>query len=759
MIQIPEGAFFLGHKVLDVDGEITGSPFFVNKKQLLSHGVALGASGCGKTGLGILLAEEALLNRVPVILIDTNGDLVNLIFQSPRFSKDDFLPWVDFEKAKKNNLSKEEFARLEAEDWKEKLKDDGIEPRRLRKVLQNTRFEVYTPGSTIATPVNVLDFFKEPPVDPGENVVFFSDMVETATCCVLDLGGVEFDPLKSPEFSLLSNLFHQKWSSGETLSLDKIIDYIVEPPFRRIGFFEVDRIFPPEKRKKLAVTLREVINSGEFSFWKKGKPLDFSILSSESRGQVPCSIFYLAHLEPSMKMFFITSFFGKLLKQLNTLPPSNELKCLLYFDGAANYVPSHPTNPPSKVPILTTLKQAKRASYSLFFTSRNPEDVDYRILTNTGNWFVGNFNKSAGEIRILEKLADRLTDFEQEELDEKISSLKPRHFIFKNTDKCSTTIFKARQTQAYMGGSVAPENIKELVQKLRERAPTTILSSVSAASQFVATTRKAKKESQGAPAGKEKSGSRENLQTPVWLSEYFLTGEFIRNAQLVDILSPFKMGSDEFYYSPAIFAKVGLRIGDEEKSDQTACEEIYRLIFPLTSEKTPTWNDLNLKIDNSMLARSISEPYYLSKIPDYIKDRDFMEKLKSDLIQKLYRQGNIDIFQNKHLCLFSLPGESKSSFEKRCLERVEAELKIEVEKIKDKFQNRIKEVRQETEKTVSEKEDELSFLQQEMEEEAARVQKDYFDIATDIIPLKMKIKEKDIIVNDFGIMWIPLSLL
>ena len=41
----------------------------------------MGMTGSGKTGLGVVLLEEALLDGVPAVIIDPKGDLGNLLFE------------------------------------------------------------------------------------------------------------------------------------------------------------------------------------------------------------------------------------------------------------------------------------------------------------------------------------------------------------------------------------------------------------------------------------------------------------------------------------------------------------------------------------------------------------------------------------------------------------------------------------------------------------------------------------------------------
>ena len=52
-------------------------------------------TGSGKTGLGIVLIEEALSAGVPTLLIDPKGDLTNLCLTFPHLAPADFEPWVN----------------------------------------------------------------------------------------------------------------------------------------------------------------------------------------------------------------------------------------------------------------------------------------------------------------------------------------------------------------------------------------------------------------------------------------------------------------------------------------------------------------------------------------------------------------------------------------------------------------------------------------------------------------------------------------
>ena len=50
---------------------------------LTRHAAILGMTGSGKTGLGIVLLEEARRKGIPMIVLDPKGDLGNLLLHEP----------------------------------------------------------------------------------------------------------------------------------------------------------------------------------------------------------------------------------------------------------------------------------------------------------------------------------------------------------------------------------------------------------------------------------------------------------------------------------------------------------------------------------------------------------------------------------------------------------------------------------------------------------------------------------------------------
>ena len=119
-------------------------------------------TGSGKTGLGVVLIEEALSNDVPCLLIDPKGDLTNLCLVFPALGASDFRPWIDESQAKQAGTTPDDFAAQQAETWKKGLASWGIEPSRLQALVDGVDFTIYTPGSTAGVPVNIVGSLQAP---------------------------------------------------------------------------------------------------------------------------------------------------------------------------------------------------------------------------------------------------------------------------------------------------------------------------------------------------------------------------------------------------------------------------------------------------------------------------------------------------------------------------------------------------------------------------------------------------------------------
>ena len=66
-------------KEVDPATSALGARVDLESSDLLTHGLVVGMTGSGKTGLAVVMIEEALRQGIPVLAIDPKGDLGNLL--------------------------------------------------------------------------------------------------------------------------------------------------------------------------------------------------------------------------------------------------------------------------------------------------------------------------------------------------------------------------------------------------------------------------------------------------------------------------------------------------------------------------------------------------------------------------------------------------------------------------------------------------------------------------------------------------------
>jgi hypothetical protein len=455
--------FYLG-KIFDpVANKITDQPLQYDPGDLTTHGVVVGMTGSGKTGLCITLMEEAALQGVPAILIDPKGDLTNLLLHFPDLAPQDFQPWLDPELARRAGKSTAQAATDAALAWRNGLFEWGIDRERLMALKNAAQFAVYTPGSDSGIPVSVLSSLAAPGLDWSSNREVLTERIASTVTALLGLVGFDdVDPLRSREHILLANIFQFAWSQNKSLDLTELILQIQTPPFEKLGAFPVDKFFPAKDRMGLAIQLNNILAAPSFELWRAGQPLDIASLLRAPDGRPRHSIFYLAHLSDAERMFFVTLLLSSVETWMRTQTGATSLRALLYMDEIFGYLPPS-RNPSSKQPLLRMLKQARAFGLGLLLATQNPVDVDYKALSNAGTWFIGKLQTEQDKQRLLDGLESAASGtLDRATVDKLISSIGKRVFIMNNIHEKEPVVFQTRWTMNFLAGPMTRAQIPAL---------------------------------------------------------------------------------------------------------------------------------------------------------------------------------------------------------------------------------------------------------------------------------------------------------
>jgi hypothetical protein len=123
---------------------------------LATHGVVVGMTGSGKSGVVMVLIEEALRAGVPVLVFDVKGDLPNLLLAFPDLSPRHFLPWTAAYAPANDPRSSTELAQALAEERRKGLAAWKLGEPELRAYHARTQFRVITPGGSAGERLHIL---------------------------------------------------------------------------------------------------------------------------------------------------------------------------------------------------------------------------------------------------------------------------------------------------------------------------------------------------------------------------------------------------------------------------------------------------------------------------------------------------------------------------------------------------------------------------------------------------------------------------
>ncbi len=464
------GAFYLGREY-DLDTKSAdGGLVMYDSKDLVTHGVVLGMTGSGKTGLCLALLEEAAIDNIPAIIIDPKGDISNLLLTFPNLTAADFRPWINEDDAAKKGVSPDDFAASTAEMWKKGLAEWGQSPERIAQFREKVDINIFTPGSKAGIPVSILSSLEHPSFEIMDDAELLGERVESTVSSLLSLVGVDADPIQSPQAILLSTIFQKEWQAEKDITLETLIRHIQKPSFDKVGVIDLESFLPQKDRQSLALKFNNLLASPGFATWLEGPALDIGKMLHAPDGKPRISIFSISHLGDAERMFFVSLLLNQTLGWMRAQSGTTSLRALLYMDEIYGYLPPS-QNPPSKKPMMTLLKQARAFGLGCLLATQNPVDLDYKALSNIGTWFLGRLQTERDKMRVLDGLEGAAgaqnAKFDRGEMEKLLSALGNRVFLMNNVHEDHPVLFHVRWVMSYLTGPLTRTSIKTLMDPKR----------------------------------------------------------------------------------------------------------------------------------------------------------------------------------------------------------------------------------------------------------------------------------------------------
>jgi hypothetical protein len=657
------GTFYLGRHYDLAKNALGAEPVLYDSRDLVTHGVIVGMTGSGKTGLGITLIEEALIDNIPVLAIDPKGDLANLLLTFPNLAPGDFRPWIDEDEAARQKLTPDAYAAQQAEAWKNGLAQWDEDGERIARLKDAAEFVIYTPGSKAGVPLSILKSFAAPPEAEREDSERMAEAVTTTATGVLTMLGIDADPVQSREHILIAAILNDAWHKGEDLDLATIIQRIQQPPFTRVGVLELQAFYPEKDRFGLAMRLNGLLAAPGFAMWLEGQPMDVGAMLHASSGKPRCAIVSIAHLNDAERMFFVTLLLNQVVSWMRAQSGTSSLRAMLYMDEVAGYMPPVAA-PPSKAALLLLMKQARAFGLGVVLATQNPVDLDYKGLSNAGTWFLGRLQTERDKARLLDGLEGALggqasgAKFDRGQADSILSSLPKRTFYMHNVHEDAPEIFQTRWTLSYLRGPLTRDQIKQLRPAFATAAAATAIATATASSASSGAAAQAKSQTAAAApaaaaAAVASAGSAESTppMLPPGIEQFFLPST--------------KSASGALHYEPSLYACASVRFVDaKRKVDFTRTQA--RLVPFGSGAVAVDWDSSEeAPVPVASLETAPRKPADFGSLPAAAAKPASYASWSKEYARWLRESQQLDLFYDEETGTLSEPDETEAAFRAR----------------------------------------------------------------------------------------------
>ncbi len=391
--------------------------FYLETKELRRHCAVFGSTGSGKTVFSKVLIEEAILNDIPVFVIDPQGDLVRLAIRGD--------PNV--------------------------MKEHGTPPERAELFFKKASIAIFTPSTNdgIKLIFNPLQSYPDPrkgkKFDPSFHGVIFENITDSVLALVSKqyLSGKHVANFKHILYKTLEFCYMQ----GDYIqTLEQLAD-AVETYYPSLDLTpEIEKSVSPLK------TALIMILEGPYSaLIKDGVPLDFDILLKKRNKKVPLNIIYLNVLPTTRhKQIFLRNFISELYSYALD---KGQAECLLFIDEVRDFIPSGTRSPPSKPILKTFFNQARKYKVMGVIATQSPGSIDYEIM--------GQCNTRAyGRLTVKQDL-EKIKDFLESSDRDKLPKLSVGQFLI--TTQKGKALIKTRWLFTEHGEPIPSERLCELM--------------------------------------------------------------------------------------------------------------------------------------------------------------------------------------------------------------------------------------------------------------------------------------------------------
>jgi hypothetical protein len=339
-------------------------------------------------------------------------------------------------------------------------------------------------------------------------------------------------------------------------------------------------------------------------------------------------------------------------------------------------------NPPSKVPMLTLLKQARAFGLGVVLATQNPVDLDYKGLSNCGTWFIGRLQTERDKLRLLDGLegasATTGSRFDRAAMEKIMSALGNRVFLLNNVHDDAPVVFQTRWALSYLRGPLTREHIETLMASRKTT-------------------------SSGAPSAspasptevKELGGTGGRPVLPPDIKELFvpLRQAVPAGAQLV--------------YRPGLYGAARVHF-ENRTAGVDESRDLMQLVPEVTEVTATVWDTGETTEEPPEFdERPVESAVYASLPPNLSKPKSYAE-LTTAFKEHLYRTERLRLLKCKELKQTSAANEDEGTFRVRLSQLLKEQRDLQVAKLQAKYAPKLAAIQEKERRAEQRKEKEAA---------------------------------------------------
>jgi hypothetical protein len=412
-------------------------------------------------------------------------------------------------------------------------------------------------------------------------------------------------------------------------------------------------------------------------------------------------IFYIAHLDDRQRMFFTTLLLEEVISWMRRQPGSSNLRAVVYMDEVFGYLPPHPANPPSKIPLLTLLKQARAFGVGVLLATQNPVDLDYKALSNAGTWFVGKLQTERDKLRLLDGLesvaAEQGTLTDRAYLETVISSLGNRVFLMHDIHKPKPLLFQSRWALSFLRGPMTQDEVARLMDRYKHPEAAAAVMAIPLCTHCHAELGPevtdtcptcGKRPWANAQFRRQEQAFREGLRTTAAPSAAPPSSGVGRLPPVLpaDVtqfyLAPRGAPRGEMEYRARVLGATEVTFVIDKRKGVQHTQTLRLLAVPAEAGHPVDWD--HAEPAPEALANGPAPQARWAGVPSALDTGRKLKALEKAFADWVYGAQKLSLFENRTLDLISAPGETPTAFRDRCRAAAvrQAEKALEMEKVK-----------------------------------------------------------------------------